>query len=257
MVDALRERTEGRARTGFVNLRSFDEGVVETMGATLDEGQSDYFLHLGDVSTDGIDPLPSSHFHRGPVDPRPGLPAIPVTFSFPEEVFKKYSIPMILVRRDDVAPALERWHPGMLQYRTTGRGALPVVYQPTPNMTPQEGFDRAEQVEQAAPFDLSYTVSIVARNRGSAGIRNQANRVFDHVLRIYQPYCRVLVRDSIGDMRSYSAFMEGVSHLDEVAEVTDRVIGFAISLRIEGELDLNDPVIRKTVTRATRSVEGL
>ena len=255
MVEAVRERTEGRARTGFVNLRSFDEGVVETLGARIDAETDNYFLKLDEVDTVGFDPPVSSPFNRGPVDPRPGLPAIPVTFAFPEEMFEKYSIPLLLVRRDDIAPALQRWHPGALQYRAPGRGALQVQNnEVTPPVT---GFDRVEQVDQAAPFDLSYTINIVARNRGAPGVRNQANRLLDHVLRIYQPYCRVLVRDSIGDTRSYEAFMEGISHLDEVAEVTDRVIGFAVTLRIEGELDINDPVIRKTVTRALRSVEGL
>lgn len=255
MVEAVRERTEGRARTGFVNLRSFDEGVVETLGARIDPETDNYFLRLEEAETVGFDPAVSSPFNRGPVDPRPGLPAIPVTFAFPEEVFEKYSIPLVLVRRDDIAPALQRWHPGALQYRTPGRGALQVQNNET--APPLVGFDRVEQVDQAAPFDLSYTINIVARNRGAPGVRNQANRVLDHVLRIYQPYCRVLVKDSIGDARSYEAFMEGISHLDEVAEVTDRVIGFAVTLRIEGELDINDPVIRKTVTSASRSVGGL
>jgi hypothetical protein len=258
MDEALRDRTEGRARTGFVNLRSFDEGVVETLGARIDEETENYFLNLEEVETVGFDPPVSSHFHRGPVDPRPGLPAIPVTFAYPEDVFEKYSIPMILVRRDDISPALQRWHPGTLQYRAPGRGAHPSEYKQYQTSDPVKGYDRVEQVDQAAPFDLSYTINIVARNRGAPGVRNQANRVLDHVLRIYQPYCRVLLKDSVGDARSYSAFMEGISHLDEVADVTDRVIGFAVTLRIEGELDLNDPVIRKTVTRAlTLRSEGL
>jgi hypothetical protein len=250
MVEAIRERTEGRARTGFVNLRSFDEGVVETLGATIDEELQNYFLHLPIVETVGFDPPESSPFYRGPVDPRPGLPGIPVTFSYPEDVFEKYSIPVVLVRREGIDPAMQRWHPGALQYRTPGRGALPTGYRPTPASEVKYGFDRAEQVDQAAPFDLSYTINVVARNRGAPGIRNQANRILDHVLRIYQPYCEVRLRDSIGDARTYEAFMDGVSPLDEVADVTDRVIGFAVSLRIEGELDLTDPVVRATVTKA-------
>lgn len=250
MTEALRERTEGRARTGFVNLRSFDEGVVETLGATIDEDLQNYFLHLEPVETVGFDPPVSSPFHRGIVEPRPGLPGIPVTFALPEDVFEKYSIPVILVRREGLDPAMQRWHPGALQYRAPGRGAHPAQYQHGPTSEVKEGFDRAEQVDQAAPFDLLYTINVVARNRGAPGILNQANRLLDHVLRIYPPYCRVLVKDSVGDLRSYEAFMEGTSPLDEVADVADRVIGFAVSLRIEGELDLTDPVVRKTVTRA-------
>jgi len=250
MIEALRERTEGRARTGFVNLRSFDEGVVETLGAVIDEDTQNYFLNLPVVETVGFDPPESSPFYRGTVDPRPGLPGIPITFADPEDVFEKYSIPVILIRREGIDPAMQRWHPGSLQYRTPGRGALQAAVQQSPSSEVKYGYDRAEQVDQAAPFDLSYSINIVARNRGAPGIRNQANRILDHVLRIYQPYCEIRLKDSIGDARTYEAFMDGVSHLDEVADVTDRMIGFSVSLRIEGELDLSDPVVRRTVTRA-------
>jgi hypothetical protein len=59
-------------------------------------------------------------------------------------------------------------------------------------------------------------------------------------MRTYQPYCEVRIRDSIGDVRGYESFCEGPSHLDEVSEVVERVIGFALTLRVEAELDLND-----------------
>jgi hypothetical protein len=247
--DALRERHEGRARTGFVDLRSFDEGVAETLGAKIDEKEGDYFLNLEPTDTVGFDPPKTSPFHRGNVQPRPGLPGIPITFFFPEDVFKKYSIPLIWIRRESVDPAMQRWHPGMLQYRTTGRGAIPVQYKRTQTSSEIAGFDRVEQVDQAAPFDLIYTINVVARTRTGAPNTQGANRLLRHVLGVYPPYCEVRLKDSIGDFRTYEAFMEGVSPLDDVAEIADRVIGFAVSLRIEGELDLVDPVVRKTVTQ--------
>lgn len=240
-LDILRERTLGNSQTGIVNLRSFDEGVVTTLKAVLDPELQQYFLHIRDVDDDII---PSSEFHRGPVDPRPGLPAIPVSFASPEDVFNKYSIPMIFVRRESQDPALERWHPGSLQYRAPPRGALPI------EVGGVTGFTVMEETQQAVPFDFSYSVNILARNRGAPGIRNQVNRILDYVLRIYQPYCKVFVKDSVGDLRSYDGFMESISNLDEVAGVTDRVVGFAVSLRISGELDLNDPYVQKTVTQA-------
>lgn len=243
MEDALRERTEGRARTGFVNLRAFDEGIVETLGAKVDPELSNYFLDLVAAETVGFDPPESSPFYRGPVDPRPGLPGIPVTFSNPEDVLEKWSVPCLLIRREGIDPAIERWHPGLVQYRAPARGALPTQYRGV------NGYDRVEQTDQAVPFDLTYSVNIMARNRGAPGETNQAGRLLDHVLRIYPPYCRVLVTDSIGDKRSYEAFMDGVSDLDEVADITDRMIGFSVSVRVEGELDLNDPYVRKLVTR--------
>lgn len=248
MDAALRERLEGRARTGFVNLRAFDEGVVETLGAKIDPKLSNYFLNLEQVETVGFDPGECSPFYRGPVEYPPGLPGVPVTFSSPEDVYEKLRYPVIVVRRESFDPAMQRWHPGALQYRTAGRGALPVQYQATPTALVQDGFDRAEQIDQAAPFDFSYTIDIEARLRG---FNSHAARLLDHVIRTYPPYCEVRVRDSIGDIRTYEAFMEGVSPLDQVSDVSDRMIGFSVSLRIEGELDLVDPIVRKTVTSRT------
>jgi hypothetical protein len=42
--------------------------------------------------------------------------------------------------------------------------------------------------------------------------------------------------------------MEGVSMLDDVPQVTERVIGFSISLRVEAEYDLEAPIIQPTVS---------
>lgn len=248
MDESLRDRVEGRARTGFVNLRSFDEGVVETLGAKIDEKTQNYFLNLAEVQTVGFDPGPCSSFYRGSVDFAPGLPGIPVTFDTPEDVYEKKKIPMILVRRDGVDPAMQRWHPGTLQYRAPARAALRTAYQGAATADLLEGSDSVEQIDQAAPFDLVYSIDIQAR------YRVPANRLLDHVLRTYPPYCEVLVKDSIGDTRTYEAFMEGVSSLDQVADVADRVLGFSVSLRIEGELDIIDPVVRKTVTRRTTTL---
>lgn len=222
-MEALRERVEGKARTGTVNLRSFDEGLVLTLGAT--EISDNYWLEI-----EGI-------------DPPPGSPGIPVTWALPEDVFEKYKQPVVLCRRDDIAPALQRWHPGALQYRAPAEGATLAV------VAGQQGFSHMEQLQQAVPFDFSYTVNIMARQRGALGLRNQANRILDYVLRKFPPYCALYLKDSIGDVRSYEAYMDGISMLDEAPGVTERMIGFAVLLRVEGELDLTDPDISPTVRK--------
>ncbi len=247
-LDLIRERSEGRARTGFVDLFSFDQGVVETLGAKLDENHQNYFLTLAPITTVGFDPPPTSPFYRGCVAPRPGLPGIPVTFFNPQDIYEKYSLPMVLVRREGEFPALERWHPGLLQYRVPGRGALPVEYIDTSTSPSIDGFDRVEQVTQAIPYDISYSIVVADRKRGFGG-SGYANRLLSHVRRIFQPYCLVKVIDSVGDYRTYDAFQEGLSEIDEIPDINDRVIGFSVSLRIAGELDDNDPVVQKTVTR--------
>jgi hypothetical protein len=35
--------------------------------------------------------------------------------------------------------------------------------------------------------------------------------------------------------------------MDETGEVAERVIGFAMSLRVEGELDIEDPIVHPSV----------
>lgn len=243
------DRALNRAPAGFVNLRSFDEGVVVTLQGEIHEGN--YYV---------TDPRVC------PVAPPPGQPGIPITWAFPDDNYEHWRLPAIIIRRDDISPAMNRWHPGHTVWRAPAEGAVArSVTVPTGPTTSTEvtGYSKYEVQQQAVPFDITYTISVMARYRGfgnkqevgsksvgewSASPRTQANRLLDHVLRIYQPYSAVFVKDSQGDYRTYEAFMEAVSHLDQVAEVTDRMIGFAVTLRVEAELDLNDPIVRSAVT---------
>lgn len=223
----MRKKVLGISRTGYVTLRDFDCGVVETMGSVV--VNENYWLTVPGI------------------DPPPGVPGIFVTFANPEPEYEKYRIPMVLVRRSDISPAMQRWHPGLGQYRVPAPEALPVTVQ-LRNGTTVSGYDRYEETQQACPFDISYDIEITARHRGDAGVRNQANLILAHLLKVYPPYCRVLLKDSIGDVRSYDAFMESMAVLDEVVDVADRQIGFSMSLRVEGELDVSDPEVTTVVT---------
>lgn len=224
---SLRERTDGAKPGGVVSVRSFDEGVVETMNAEIID--SNYWIVLPGI------------------DPPPGSPGIPVTFAFPEDAFEQFKIPVVVVRRDDISPAMQRWHPGTIHWRAPSVDALKANVNNSDGSLFKSGFDRVEEQQQSVPFDFLYTISILARSRGAS--RSQVNGVLDHVMRVYQPYCKVRLKDSLGDVRTYEAFNEGVSPLDDIIDIADRVLGFAITLRVEGELDLNDPATRKTVTQ--------
>lgn len=233
--DAVRQ-AQGTPRTGTVGIRNFDEGVVTTLGGFIandSQGLPKYWLK--------IDSGPGGDVACGP----PGAPGIPIVFAVPEDVLQDYKEPLILVRRDDIAAAMDRWQPAGVQYRAPGYGAIPFIAS-TP-YGPITGFDRMEMVAQATPFDITYTVQVRARYRGATGQRNQANAMFAHVLRIYPPYGKVNVVDSIGDLRGYEAFNEGISNIDTVGEVTERELGFSITLRVEAELDLKDPQTVQTV----------
>lgn len=253
-TDALESRREGQARTGTVTLRDFDQGIIETLGAFLQRSETgkptNYFLQIdgaeGRVGRDGK--------LIAPITPGQTAPSgVPVVFSHPEDVFAKYDLPIVAIRRDDITPATSRWHPGLKQYRAPAETGLPAT------VGSNNGFNLMEEREQAAPYDITYTISILARLRGQGGIgqTNRADAILAYVLKVYQPYCLVKVFDSIGDGRTYEAFQESISHLDEVPEVTDRVIGFAVTLRVEAELDLNDPDVRYTALGRTVGLEGV
>lgn len=259
-LGSLSDREAGLTPAGIVGLRNFDAGVVTTLGAELhdaDTGKgphSDYYIKYGLV----------------PVVPAPGLPGVPVRFSHPEDVYARFRLPVVVVRRDGFDPAMNRYHPGHKSWRAPAQTASPVSVTFDQGTNAEQtiyGFDKYETKDTGVPFDLTYTISIYARHRGkgpapetgtptgfagAAGSpRNQVNKVLDFILRKYPPYCQVLLEDSIGDTRKYSAFMEAVSHLDEVPEVTERVLGFAVTLRVEAELDLADPETYRAATALT------
>jgi len=184
------------------------------------------------------------------VDPPPGKPGIVVTFSFPEAEFKSMVLPMILIRRDDISPANERWHSKHVTYRTPAEGALPVTL-PVNNtaLSGLKGFDRMEQGFQAIPYDITYTISILAHYRGAIGQRGAVQRIFEYILTRFSPYSVVTVFDDEGDPRGYSSFMEATSVLDEHPTVGERIIGFGVTLRVEAELDHTTVEIVRTVTQ--------
>lgn len=260
-------REAGSAPSGLVGLRNFDAGVVETLGAEVHEVDTGKGPHSNYYIT------PSRTF---PVEPAPGLPGVPITFSHPEDVYARYRQPIIVVRRDDISPAMNRWHPGQKSWKAPAQEANPVTVVINPDTfgeTRLHGFDRYETKDTGVPFDITYSIQIYARHRGKGPLpkkgkptgftgapgspRNQVNAVLDYVLRRYAPYSQVTVEDSLGDTRKYSSFMEAVSHLDEVPEVTERVLGFAVTLRVEAELDLSDPVVQRAAMGLTLRSEVL
>ncbi len=227
----LLQRELGLARTGTVDIRSFDEGVVQTLGATIIN--DNYYLQVQGVS------------------PPPGLPGIPVTFAFPEDVFEKYFVPAIIVRRDDISADMARWHPGARQYAAPALGSIELEAQTPAGV--KKGFNKIETLPQAEPVDIMYTISIVAKHRTGISARRELNAVFQAVLSVYQAYPVVVVADSVGDKRLYQAFREGVSILDDLPEVAGRMVGFAITIRVSAELDL----VRPTVTGEPGSLTGI
>jgi hypothetical protein len=222
-----RERISGTRPNGTVTLRDFDQGFVETLGGQVINNQ--YY-----VTIEGVTP-PS------------GEPGIPVHFFFGEDLFTNLRYPCFLVLRDDVAISHMRLHPFMQQYRAPAKTALPVTVPVGPNRTGSY-FDRTVQREQATPYDITYTLQIYNTLRGGHGGRRAANAMLDHVLRLWPVYGQVFVKDSTGDLRSYEAFNEGMVNLDDNFGISERVIMFAVTIRVEAEYDLLPELESRTVT---------
>lgn len=226
----ISDQEYGRVRNGNVELRSFDEGMILTLGATL--FNNNYFLEIPNITY------------------APGLPGVPVTFGNPEEIFEKFMVPAVVIRRDDLYPAMQRWHPGSTKYRVPALDAHQItVTVPGGTVT---GYDNYEEQYQAIPFDIMYTLNVIGRHRGMGGknveLLGHSNKILGHCLKKFQPYGSLLVYDDQNDPRTYECFMEGAGSVDSTSEVAHRVVGFAMTIRIEGELDQDDPHVRAAVT---------
>lgn len=225
--DLLLAQAQGERPNGIVTLRSFDQGLVETLGAQVANDR--YYVNI-----EGL-------------EPPAGEPGIPVNFMYPEDYYATFKYPSFVITRDDISISFGRIHPFQQQYRAPARNSLPVtVAFPEGD---RSGFDRMAMRDQARPYDITYTINIYSSLRGGFGGRKAANLMLDHVLRIFPDYGQVWVPDSLGTYRSYEAFNEGIANLDDLAGVSERLIQFAVTVRVEAEYDLANETNSRTVTQ--------
>lgn len=231
--ELLTEQALGKRPNGEVTLRSFDQGMVESLGARVDGNR--YYVNIEGV------------------EPPAGDPGIPVHFMYPEDLNANFRYPAFVVNRDDIALAFQRIHPFNQKYRSPAKTSLFVGVNTPAGLITRP--DRVEQQDSATPYDITYTINIYNTLRGGGG-RSAANRMLDHVLRIFPVYGQVFVPDSLGNYRSYEAFTEGVVNLDDLASVSERVIQFAVTIRVEAEYDLSDPTVTRVATEPPTTTFG-
>jgi len=131
-------------KTGLIFLRNYDQGIQETLGATLmtdpNTGYPRYYINVPSVCPENV----------------------PILFNEPMPSTNTKYIPSFVINREDANPALERWHSiGATQYRVPAPDAnyIAVVLQ---NGDVVSGYDSYEQLPQAFPFDIFYTITIYA-----------------------------------------------------------------------------------------------
>ena len=231
-IDSYEARAEGQARNGIVTLRAYDEGVIHTLGGKVFE--------VGPDEIPGFYLTTDSNERLSTIQPAPDLPGIPVVFGDPEDAFENYLLPLIVVTRENLSPAMARYQAGSEQYRIPKPGAQQVTVTGPGGLT-KTGYTASLSHPQAIPYDINYQLTVAGYKRGVVN-KMAANALLDYVLFVYKPRCVVRVFDSVGDERLYFAEADGPSSADEVTDVADRMIGWTIDLQVEAELDLSDDV---------------
>ena len=209
-------------QTGDVFLRNFDEGIFLTLGAEADPSA---FVWVNNQKV----PDPCYKFIVGDQ-------AVPIYFSQPEPVFRKKVFPFITVNRDDVSPVMHRWHgPEQLEHRVGVSGVSLA--------NGVSGFLAYENKPQAYPYDITYTISVWDRYESTL------HPILAAVLRALPPIGKIFVKDSLNLLRTYEYYSEGnIANLQEVIDAATRARGYAITIRVEAEIDLAERVTTNTVT---------
>jgi hypothetical protein len=219
--------------TGEVALRNFDQGVVDTLGA------SSGATPPGESQTQACNQLTVPAYPGGST-------AVNVYFAQPDSIFRLKTYPFITINRDDITPALHRWmNVAQLEFRAGVSGTQTTVMG-------KSGFTNYLVKPQAQPYDFTYTISVFDK------LETGAQAILAKMLRAFPPVGKLSVFDSLGLNRTYEAYQEGsVANLQDLVDTVTRVRGYAITVRVEGELDLVDPYTTNAVSGFVQDVHRL
>jgi len=225
--------------TGSVFIRNFDQGVVEEMGSV--------------IRTDTLPDSGGLKRHGYWIDEIFTVPtAVPVIFNNPEVVYEKEIYPAYLITRSTpFEPENMRWHSvKQFEYKAGVPGTDEVV-SGSPGVSGFEavsGFSEVELKQQAWPVAIFYSIACYAR------YEHEAIPMVKRIMKTFSPYSKVTVFDSLNEKRTYTVFAEtGIQDIGELADVADRLKAYSMDIRVEAELDVEDPVVRDTLKQVENS----
>ena len=228
-------------KKGDVFLRDFDLGIVNLLGATVTDGR--YYVDGSEFPTIQ---LPVANENDG-ITFGTELPGIPVTFDSPDSAITRYHIPSFRIRREDPLPALERYHSLALKYRVQSDDANPLT------INDVDGFDEYEEQLTPYPYDIPYTVTVESYGERA---RQNAQYMLRYTMKRFRPHFGLSVVDSLGQEVVYNGFTEGPNDLSLIADIRDRMITYALTVRIHGELDVDDPYLLTGIVTSVQSNIG-
>lgn len=202
-------------RTGHVDFYDFDEAMALALGAAPDPAKNEWFLPLEGifVHVDG---------RKEPID------RALVVYKRPEPTQISATVPMISIIRDSVTPAEERLLSTVRSYRLPCEGAKRI------SAGGCLGWTSYEEKDKEQPYDFFYTIECWARFRTVAQILLQMM-----MRRFPMRGQTVRVVDSIDNERIYAVYQQGVTDLTDVSSLVERIPGYSLAVRVEGELTLD------------------
>lgn len=219
-------------RTGTLDLLDWDEAVIRGFCAEEDLEKEEWFLPL-----DGI--FIEVAGRAEPVD------RALVVYKRPEPTQITATLPMIAVIRDSIIPAEERLLTIVQQFKLPTDGAAAV------SAGGMVGYTEYDTKDKAQPYDFIYTIECWAR------YRTVAQMLLQMVMAKYPHRGTVLVTDSIGCERTYATYQQGVNDLTEVSSMVERIPGFSLTIKVEGELTLDREQFSVPAFTGTRTPEPL
>lgn len=229
----IQSREHGE-RTGFLDLVDWDIAAWTVIGGALDEVKNELYMPLGFLTE-----IPNPDPDR---DDLVEVDRARILFKKPEPTHMEFDLPLIAISRDDISPATNRLYPITEQYRVPAEGAVRV------SAGGVLGWSQYETREQDEPYDLTYTYEAWARDR------TIAQMMFQILMARLPPLRgRMFPEDSLGCQRIYSFTQESTADLTEVSSLVDRVAGFSVTIRVQGELSLDRvAIIGTAVTGPTQ-----
>jgi len=203
-----------------IDLRAFDKGVFETLGASL-----------ADYTVDGETRKVYGREFPGLQTNIDGMGGrVPYFFAMPEDVYQSFVLPCVLIRRTSMTTAFER-SPYFGYERVPDVNANPITVT-RPDGTVLQGFDKYAQKITSTPMNIGYDVQIFARTQRDFLI------IFQNLMMgMRPPFFTFGAVDTGNCRRLYDAGPVTIADSSELSEVGDRTMSATISFEVQGEID--------------------